>query len=407
MIPMIKNMHDWYFMRDGFTSFRLSPERNRAYLFGKSDRNTRNALLDGIEEACYGMRGYKGVLYGDFGRGKTHQCQNLVYECERRGLPVKLVYVKCTEYGAKEAFSSLFYQMVLKLGAPDIHRVAQAYEKLVEAGQAEPIDSVVGEVDVARVFASLQLNNDELVLLAIKWLGGVKLEAKILEKLGAALSPQITVSRDFAAVMKGLAHMFLTVDERVLMFLIDEAELFKGVTHADSNQKWVSSLRSLTEITPVGYIFFAGANSEDEIPQMLVWDEVRTRIGAANYRDLPNPGDAMMRQWVTEFLQTFVSKGEAPEAHRPALGEAANDTAVPPELREILGDDPAALAAFPFTPEALDDFIVHSVTDVFANKPREILDRIDRAAARAMRLNQRRIDSDIIAVIRGESLEEE
>jgi hypothetical protein len=403
---MTKNMHDWFFMRDGFTSFRLDPERDRAYLFGKLDRNRRDALLDGIEEACYGLRGYKGVMYGDYGRGKTHQCQNLVYECAHRDLPVKPVYVKCTEYGAKEPFSSLFYPMILGLGAAEIHRVAQAYEKRVEAKQADPIVSVIGEGDVARVFLSLQLNNFELVLLAMKWLGGTKLDGKTLEKLGAALSPQITVSRDFASVMKGLAHMFLEVDQRVLLFLIDEADLFKGVTNADSTQKWVSSLRSLTEITPVGYIFFVGANNEDEIPQMLVWDEVRTRIGAANYRDLPNPGDAAMRQWIAEFFQTFVLKGNAPESHRAALAEAANITDVPVELRNIVGDDAGAIAAFPFTPEALDDFIVHSVTDVFANKPREILDRIDRAAARAMRLNQHRIDSAVLAAIRGESTEE-
>ncbi len=410
MNPLNKNMHDWYFLRDGFDSLRLDPERHSAFLFGKLDRNRRNALVNGVEEACYGMRGYKAVMYGDYGRGKTHQCNNIIYEIHRRELPVHPVYVKCIEYGSKEAFASLFSQMVLGLGVANVRRVAQEYEHRVANGGTDtplPIDDVIGKGDVAHVFKSLSLQNELMVMLALKWLGGEKLDKANIEKLGAALTPQLTVSRDFAAVMKGLAHMFREVDRRVILFFVDEAELLKGVTNPEANQKWTSSLRALTEITPVGYIFFVGANNEDDIPQVLVWDEVRTRIGAANYRDLPNPGDAAMRQWILEFLQTFVAKGPVPEPQLNALPADAQSTGIAPELSSIVGNDDEALRAFPFTPDALNEFVNHSVTDLFGNKPREILDRIDRAAARAMRFGRHRIEVSDVMSVRGETTDEE
>src|SRR5439155_22259807 len=151
-----------------------------------------------------------------------------------------------------------------------------------------------------------------------------------------------------------------------------------------------------------GYIFFVGANSQDEIPEMLTWDEIATRIGTANYWHLPNPGQEAMKQWVLELFQTFVLKGEVPAPLRRALGPAADHTEMPPALRQILGDDPAAREAYPFTPDALEAFVNQSVSDQFANKPREILKRVQRAAARAVRLGEQRIDEATLEAIRGD-----
>jgi len=397
-----KSMREWFFMRDGFDSFRLQPERNRELLFGDVDRERRDGMLAGLEEGCYGLEGYKAVMYGDYGRGKTHQCQNLIFEIGERQLPLKPVYVKCTEYKAKESFSSLFVQMLLGLGTEDVKRVAQAYLNLVNDKRAKPIDEIVGVEDIARVFQqALGHPNTDTVRIALKWLGGEKLDKEDLKSLPNGLTP-LSVSRDFAAVMKGMAEVYREIDRKVLVFLIDEAEQFKNVVHHDTATTWVASLRALTELIGVGFIFFVGANSQDEIPEMLTWDEIATRIGTANYWNLPNPGHDAMRQWVLELFQTYVRKGEVPTPLRKALGDAAKETDVPPELRQLVGKDPAALDAYPFTPNALETFVNQSVSDQFANKPREVLIRIQRAAGRAMRLEQRQIDEATLEAIRGD-----
>src|SRR2546428_13188875 len=102
------SFRDWFFMRKGFDSFRLEPDKHRQLLLGKQDRAQRDPLLANLEEAAYALEGHKSVVYGDFGRGKTHQSKNIMWETQRRQLPIHPVYVKCTEYKSKEPFSSFF-----------------------------------------------------------------------------------------------------------------------------------------------------------------------------------------------------------------------------------------------------------------------------------------------------------
>src|SRR5438094_8759752 len=89
-----KSMNNWYFMRPGFTRFRMEPETDPQYLFGIKDRRQRDHLLSAIEEECYSHDGHKAVVFGDYGRGKTHQTRNIMYEIGRRGLPLLPMYIK-------------------------------------------------------------------------------------------------------------------------------------------------------------------------------------------------------------------------------------------------------------------------------------------------------------------------
>src|SRR3954447_19128592 len=130
----MKTMDQWFFMRPGFSTFRFEPETHRQYLFGDLDRKRRDYILDELEGAAYSGDGYKAAIYGDYGRGKTHQSQNLIYEIGRRDLPLVPIYVKCASYTSKEPFSSLFKEFVLRHQSDEVNRVAVAYTKLVAEG---------------------------------------------------------------------------------------------------------------------------------------------------------------------------------------------------------------------------------------------------------------------------------
>src|SRR5215471_9676369 len=108
----MKTMTDFFFMRNGFETFRLEPEKHSFLLFGKRDRAQRDHLLEHLEEASYSLEGHKSVVTGDFGRGKTHQSKNLKYEIEKRGLDLYPIYIKCIEFKAKEPFSTFFTELV-------------------------------------------------------------------------------------------------------------------------------------------------------------------------------------------------------------------------------------------------------------------------------------------------------
>src|SRR4026207_2451335 len=148
---MSKTMDAWFFMRPGFTTFRLEPEKHRQFLFGTRERQQRDYLLGEIEGASYSNDGHKAVIFGDYGRGKTHMCHNLVFELHRRDMKLVPVYIKCSAYTSKEPFRSLFKEMVTGHSTEDVNRLANAYAQMHLRGDAPPLLDIVQSEDLALV----------------------------------------------------------------------------------------------------------------------------------------------------------------------------------------------------------------------------------------------------------------
>jgi hypothetical protein len=398
---MNKQMDKWFFMRPGFTRFRLEPDTDPQYLFGASDRRRRDSLLESLQEACFSKDGHKAAIYGDYGRGKTHQCKNIIYEIKRQNLPIKPVYIKCGAYGSKEPFHKLFGELVLHHRTDELQQVASKYHLMVQQGHALPLLEVVHSEEVSRVLSrGLTAPEPDEVRNSMRWLGG---EAKVeMGLISRSLPPQLKESQEFGAVMRGLAHMYQVVEGKVLLYLIDEAERFQNITQTDAFFSWAASIRELTEITGVGLIFLIGAKSRNDLPIIFIQDEIVRRIGATNYVELMNPGREDLKEFVVELLQTVIRKGEVPKAHRDVVDKAALDSTVPDELRVLTGNDPERLRAYPFEVDALSEFIEQVTTGDLASKPSEVLIRLQKAAQRAMRLDERTIDAKLVSDINAE-----
>jgi len=91
----MKTMDSWFFLRPGFASFKITPETHPGLLFGNREQKKRDYLIGEIEGACYGRAGYKAVVFGDYGRGKTHLSLNLKFKSAHDGLGVVPIYLKC------------------------------------------------------------------------------------------------------------------------------------------------------------------------------------------------------------------------------------------------------------------------------------------------------------------------
>jgi len=398
---MDKTMEKWFFMRPGFSTFRLEPDKHRQFLFGERDRQQRQVLLGALEEACYSREGHKAAVFGDYGRGKTHQCYNIMYEIERRSLPLVPVYIKCSAYKSKEPFASLFKEMILKHPSSELQRIAQGYQRLVQKKEAPPLQDIVRHEDIAHVMSTgLAAIAIEPVKNSMRWLGG---EAKVeMGLIGTGLQSQLADSLEFGGVLRGLAHMFLTIDGKVPLYLVDEAERIQNVTNTDTYYSWVASLRELTEILSVAMVFLIGAKTRDELPTLFVLDEIVRRIGVTNYIEFTNPGSEDIEEFLVELLQTSIRKGDVPEPHRTALSPGALDSSLPEELRRIVDDDPEKLRCFPFEPDAFSEFVQQLSGGELSNKPSEVLIRLQKAAQRAMRNNKPTISSKIVDEINSE-----
>lgn len=400
---MQKTMATWFFMRPGFTTFRVEPEKHPQFLFGSRERRQRDYLLGEIEGACYGKDGFKSVIFGDYGRGKTHMCHNLEFELKRQNLSVSTVYIKCSAYVSKEPFQSLFREMITRHRTEEVKRVATEYVRRSKEGGAPPIRDIVQSEDIALVInKGLTAVNDEAVRNCMRWLGG---EPKVpMQLISTALKPQLTDSRDFGAVLRGLSHMFATVDDKVVLYLVDEAERFENVTNVDTFAGWLASLRELTEIPGVGLMFFVGALTRNNLPTLLVQEEVMRRIGVANYVEFQNPSREELRDFLLELFATFVRKGEVPKQHQGVVTDEARDSAVPDELQQMTGGAANRLETYPFEPDAFDEFIEQVATGHMSSKPSEVLIRLLKAAQRAMRKDQRTIDRAIVNEVNSEGL---
>jgi Cdc6-like AAA superfamily ATPase len=398
---MEKTIEKWFFMRAGFDTFRLEPDKHRQYMFGHRDRQLRDVLLGSIEESCFSREGHKATVYGDYGRGKTHQCHNIIYEIGKRNLPLVPVYIKCPAWKTKEPFQSLFKEMITRHRSEDLRRVATEYEKRVQAGTVQKLHDIIDFEDIAEVMskALTAINIDE-VKKAMRWLGG---EPKIeMATAFPALQPQLTDSREFGAVLRALAHMYLTVDAKVLLYLVDEAERFQNITNTDSYFSWLASLRELTEILGVALVFQIGAKTRNDLPTIFVQEEIVRRIGLSNYLELNNPGQTELRDFIDELLKTTIRKGEVPDVHKRVMSPEAFDPTIPQELYDLVDNDQDKLGAYPFEPDALNTFVTELSAGGYANKPSEVLVRLQKYALRAMRYDSKLITEKIVQEVNAE-----
>lgn len=390
----MKTMEQWYFLREGFASFENPPEAQPGLLFGAREQTKRDFLLGEIEGACYGRAGYKAVVFGDYGRGKTRLSLNLKFKAICDGLPVIPIYLKCSAYSAKEPFSTLFGQFLRELDLVQVRRVTVKYHELVAEGKAKPLRDIVHIEDVAvAIEKGLQAPNDDIVRETLRWLGGDKVDMKFV---ASQLKDRLTDSREFGGVMRGLVHMFREVEGKVLLYFLDEAERLENVTQIDTFTAWTAAFRELTEIQGLGLIMFIGAVTRNSLPTILLSEEIMRRVGMANYVEFTNPGRDDLRDFLLELLATLVRKGDVPELHKTAMEEAALDATVPAELIEITDDDPDRLSFYPFEPDAFDDFVEQIAAGDMSSKPSEALIRLTKAAQMAMRQNKRLIDSKIV-----------
>jgi Cdc6-like AAA superfamily ATPase len=398
-----KTMTDWFFMRSGFDTFLLEPTRHARYLFGKDDRRQRDHLVESLEEAGYSHDGYKAAVYGDYGRGKTHQCLNLVRKIHTNDLAFVPVYFKCGSFKKKEPFNSLFRSMILGHTVDQIAAIASEYQHRVNAGSEPPLVEAVLSEDIANVMAKgLTAPNPEAVKTSMRWLAG---DPKIdLSMLGGSLKPQLTDSADFGAVMRGFSQLFIRVLERVPLYIIDEAERLQNVSETDTYWGWLAALRELTEIHGIAMLFMVGAKTRDDVPVILVQPEIMRRIGVANYIEFHNPGRDDLRGFLLEQLQTTIRKGPVPDTQTEAVEPEALDVQVPEELRSITGDDPRRLETYPFEPDAFDEFLSQIAGGEMANKPSEAQHRLQKAAKKVMRLDERVITTKIVESLISDSL---
>lgn len=376
----------YFGLRSGRTSFLVSPNTNPGDLFGQDYKNTFSDIYAQMEERSYSSLGYKAVIWGDFGLGKTqffrHVCITINRPAEFGVTPIPLlpVYIKQHALKSKAAFAEFASELLRALGVTEVGRAAEIY--VADHGMEE-IESLASSPNIPIAFEVLARYPGRARQLAFEWLCGSKLtaaEASNIETAAGRISGQLTKGKDFASVMCILALIILKVDGKILTYLVDEAERLESISDPDTFAQWLDGLRGITELEGLGVVFAVGSATRDNVPDLLLENEIERRIGPTGYRQLENLAESDIRDFLMDALA------------------AMRDTSVAVALTGVTLDADQQ-KIWPFDESGFDAFVDYCQNAPLANRPSEILNSLQNLAARCYREGKSAIDSGLVTSV--------
>ncbi len=390
--PPALTMKNYFYLRPEFESFSFIPERDSEFLFGDKDQKIAQSLLELIEGCGYSMEGPKGVLFGDYGRGKTHLWKYLCHQIPKQNLPFRPYYCKLSAYKKKEPVSSFVAALIGALGS-DLKAVFKLYCDKITDRTSKPVTGV--HSDLARIADEVNHWVEDPVKCnqVIQYLSGEKVGGR--DALSNTSKPQLTTTVEFGDVFRLIADLFLQVHTKLPLFLVDEVEYLKPVSDPDTFYSWVATFRELTENQHLGMLFCVGAVEQEALPDILMMPEIVRRIGTTNFLEFYFQSETEIRDFLVEFLGTLIAKGPVPQRHVDVFDSLPSDV-VPAELQTLTGGDAEQLKAFPFEPSALDHLCQLLQAGGGTNKPSEALSRLQKLTQMAMRNRTKIITIDMV-----------
>src|SRR5204863_2455032 len=138
-------------------------------------------------------------------------------------------------------------------------------------------------------------------------------------------------------------------------------------------------LRELFRRDAVGFLLFIIARNRDDIPVVLLEDEIMSVIGTNNIYPCPPYAQQQAESFLRQLLENVIVRDP-----------------VPSELSKILADGGEQIDTFPFTRDAFDRFVEYHSIGENVNIPREIINGLESAARRAISENKRFIDGAVL-----------
>ncbi len=382
---MPPRLQTWFHLKDGFNSFKLIPQEHARHLFGERDQKLRDELLMSLRECAYSKNGYRAIIYGPSGRGKTHLANNLKIKATEEGFPLELVYVNCpTIRSAKEPLKTFFGAMFRSIPPAMVKRFVT---KFVEMAQQNPLEwqtPVLKELNhdtiLLRVIPDgLLLPIENTVRGILGWLGGEPYNiGTIVQDAPEQLEDGGQIARNLGA----LANMLLLAEGKNLIFLVDEAERLQTIQSGEHYWTWLSALRECFRRPSVGLILFVIAENTDYIPRIMMEHEIFSRIGSNNILASPPFSQPDAESFLSQLLGAMIKRDPMPD-----------------ELQAILAETGQPDFCYPFHEDAYHEFIEHHSVGTEESKPQELLNNLERAAQRAITLDKKMIDIKVLQTI--------
>jgi hypothetical protein len=345
----------WFGLKSGRDDFHIQTKRDYALFFARSLIDT--TIRRSIDEANRGRNPIKMVLYGDWGCGKTHTLRHLEYLLEHTSVPKGFpVFIDLPDVMAKTRFNEAQSLLLDAIGFEKVREWVRQYNaRYSDAGKR--IREFTSSADIEKALLTI-LGFGDSAQIAWEWLRGESLNANASRAVG--LPPSLTQSHALVSVLRILGQMCLEFEERMLTFLVDEADNLKNVTDHDSTNHWRQCLRSLADVDneECGLVIAGGFNDTEEMPAMLSDQQIMTRFGLSHYISL----QTFQRDEATEFLKCLFVEW---------IDDAKRSVIISGHPSEADGESLQA-DTFPFTAEGLTKFSEYCCRNGGMTRPRDI-----------------------------------
>lgn len=353
--------------RRNFTiNFRVSREDRAAY-FGR--RKINEEIIRDIRQRYMMGSQPKKFLYGQYGVGKTHTLFNIQYELEESQEAEEITdyKVKCclieTEFKEKTDYNYLHARMMEALTLEKIREVISDYiARHAGPNLEDTLRRDFGDANVARAIRALSYAGEPITIW--KWLCGGSLSASELTQY--SLTKNMDTIAEMHRVLVGIVRLFVNQGTYYL-FLLDEMEGLRKISKNDCRESFHDAFRKLAddENDTVGFIVSIYAMQEEDIPQWIFEEDIKTRLNKANIHELKYLAhDDDVRIFLKDLFALVIDEHKKEE-------------------RVKQGHIPQGLEYYPLTDDAIDELVNLAIGAPTASLPRNFISALNEGAVHA------------------------
>jgi hypothetical protein len=359
--------------------FYIDPQQDANLYFGRHELESR--LKEQIENSFLKVGVPKIFMTGPYGSGKTHTLFHLKHFLSQATArpSVEVIYFDIGPMKAKTHYSQLHRSFLDRLSRD---RVKQLVDRFVSENVGPNLETALKAffptADIANAMRSLSFGATQS-LPAWKWLAGEKLSNEQHQVLN--LTKNLTEPGELIEVLFSVGKLIRQLEDRKIVYLVDEAEELDHVTNPDAAASFQWALRQLADNDNknIGFVFAARAVGGEELPLILASEAIKSRIGENNIIDIPHFGGVQdIKGFVLDLLASLIDR----QAAEKRMQEMALSTDI---------------QSYPFTDSSLDCFCEYIRENPERALPRTIIECINDCAVGAFRaaeplIDERRVD---------------
>jgi Cdc6-like AAA superfamily ATPase len=361
-------MAEWYGLKDGRTDFTVENATDARLLFARSTLDEQLQRI--LKKSFRTGNPPKMVLYGDWGYGKTHTLRHIEYViASHPDYKGQCVFVELPDITAKSTFQVAHATLLDALGLERAKMWMVQFQTRHQSKAQELIQKVTQSEDIARAFLTL-IGYGASARICWDWLRGVELNSSDAKSVG--LSQVLNQSNQLVAVLRMLGRLSIEIDDRVLILMIDEAAKLNDVGSGDAQAHWRNAFKILADrlTKELGFIISISVKDVEDMPNMLLDEQIRTRFGSDHYIQLNSFGPEEAQDFTSLLVQNWVDP-----SRRQSLQKKFNKEA---DGEEILD------TSFPFTVVGMQTFVEYATRNGGITNPRDIQSSLDTILNRAI-----------------------